>query len=105
VKVATLSPHTTNIFHGLDPSLFGILKKQTNDKLPFGSVDSVAPFIKRILHKVKQTHVQDDSRRALTHIDIQYGIDVEPYLVVLDEFALHKNPGFLAIWQRDHLFE
>jgi hypothetical protein len=76
-----------------------------NYKLPLGSDDSAVTFVKRIFHNLKQTLVADNVRSAFIHIDIRYNIDVEPYLLMFDEFVRRKSQGFLALWQRNYRLE
>jgi hypothetical protein len=101
-KVVTFRPHTTTILPCLDLGLFDILKKEMSSKVSFGSDDSVGGFITHICHNLKQTLVPDNVRSAFILIGIQHSIDVEPYFLVLDEFALRDSPGFFAIWKRDY---
>jgi hypothetical protein len=105
LKVVTLPPHTTNIFQGVDLSLFGVLKKKMNSQLPLRSDDSVAAFIRRIFHSLKQTLTPDIVRSDFVHIGVEYNIDAEPYLLIFDESVPHQSSEFLAIWQRDDPLE
>jgi hypothetical protein len=70
-KVLTFPPQTTVTFQCLDLSLFGILKKKMNDKLPLEQQNSAAGFIRRIFRNLKQTLVPDNIRNAFVHIGIQ----------------------------------
>jgi hypothetical protein len=103
VKVVTFPPNTTNIFQCLDLSLFDVLKKKMNYRLPLGSDDSVVGFIRRIFHNLKQTLTQDIVRSAFVIIGVEYNIDAEP--LIFDKSVLRQNSGLLAIWQRDYLLE
>jgi hypothetical protein len=55
VKVITVPPHTTQIFQALDLSLFGVLKRKLQYKLPIGNDDRVVGFIQKAFHSLKQT--------------------------------------------------
>jgi hypothetical protein len=101
VKVVTLPPHTRNIFQCLDLSLFDILKKRINYKLPLDSDDSTAMFIKCIFHNMKQTLVEDNLRSTFTQIGVRYNIDA-PYRLIFDESILRDSPGFISLWRRDY---
>jgi hypothetical protein len=101
VKVISFPPHTTNILQCLDLSLFGALKKKMKSRLPLESDDSASTFIKRIVHRMKQTLVPDNVRSALVHIAIRYRTEVDLYLLIFDESVLRQSQGFLVLWHRD----
>jgi hypothetical protein len=105
MEVVIVPPHTTNIFQCLDLSLFGVLKKKMNSKLPLRSDDSVVAFIRRLFHNLKQTLTPEIVRNTFVHIGVEYNIDVEPYLLICDQSVLRQSSGFLAIWQRDYPLE
>jgi hypothetical protein len=60
VKMAAFPNHNANIFQCLDLSLFGILKKRIDYRLPLDRNDSMAMFIKCIFHNMKQTLFEDN---------------------------------------------
>jgi hypothetical protein len=101
VKVITFPPHTTNIFQSLDVSLFGVFKSQMNSKIPFDTDESATGFIKRIFHNMKQTPVPDNVRSAFVNIGIRYHVDVDPYLLIFDEYVLRESEKFLALRRCD----
>jgi hypothetical protein len=76
-----------------------------NSRLPLGSDDSVVAFIRRIFHNLKQTLTPDIVRSAFVHIEVEYNIDAELYLLIFDESVLRQSSEFLAIWQRDYPLE
>jgi hypothetical protein len=56
----TFPPHTTQIFHALDLSLFGVFKRKLQDTLPLGNDDRVVAFLQKAFHSLKQTFVPDN---------------------------------------------
>jgi hypothetical protein len=102
VKVLTFPPHTTSIFQCFHLSLFGILKKRINHRLPLDSDDSTAMFIKRNFHNMKQTLVEDNVPSAFIQIEVRYHIDVVFHRLIFGESTLRESPGFLTLWRRDY---
>jgi hypothetical protein len=86
-------------------SLFGNFKKTMNYKLPLDSDETTAGFIKRIIHTMKQTLVEDNVRSSFMQIGLQYNIETSPYLLSFDEDVLRQSSGFTSLWQRDHPLE
>jgi hypothetical protein len=89
--IITFPPHTTNIFQCLGLSLFGVLKKRINYKLPLDSDDSTGMFMKRIFHNMKQTLLEDNVRSVFIQIGVRE-ISAECF-----------QPGFQ--FYSDHMFE
>jgi hypothetical protein len=102
VKVVTFPPHTITIFQCFDLRRFGILKKRINYKLPFDGDDSMAMFIKRIFHNMKQTLVEDNVRSAFIQIEVRCNIDIVPYCLIFGESTLRESPGVFTLWRRDY---
>jgi hypothetical protein len=101
VKVITFPPHTIHIFQCLDLSLFGNLRKKTNDKLPLESDEHPAGFIERIFHLMKQTLVEGHVRRAFIQLGLQYSIDAL-CLLLFDDGVLRESPRFASLWESDY---
>jgi hypothetical protein len=58
VRVVTFAPHTTQIFHVLDVTLFGVLKRRLGYKLPFEDDKETVRFRMKVYHDFKQTVVE-----------------------------------------------
>jgi hypothetical protein len=55
VRIVTFAPHATQIFQGLDLSLFEVLKRLGQYQLPFGDDAASARFIKKIYRDFRST--------------------------------------------------
>jgi hypothetical protein len=58
VRVITWSPHTTQIFQGLDISFFGVLKRLVQYPLPFDDDEGTAAFILKTDRMFKKTMIE-----------------------------------------------
>jgi hypothetical protein len=59
VRIVTFAPHTTHIFQALDLSLFGVLKRRGQYRLPFGDEKRTIQFIKKVYHDFRLTMIDD----------------------------------------------
>jgi hypothetical protein len=105
VKVITVPPPTTHIFQRLDLRLFGNFRKKMTYKLPLGSDEHTAGFIKRVFHLIKQTLVEDNVRSAFMQLGLQYNNETTPYLLHIDEGVLRESPGFTSLRESDYTAE
>ena len=102
VKVITFPPHTTQIFQVLDLSLFGVLKRKTQYKLPLSNDNSTVKFIQKIFHSLKQTLIEDNVRNAFKMLGFEYDVSHTPYTLLFREEKLHGSRGFREIWEADY---
>jgi hypothetical protein len=102
VKVITFPPHTTQVFQTLDLSLFGVLKRNMQYKLPVGNDDRVVAFIQKAFHSVKQTFVPDNVRNAFKMLGFEFNIAKSPYTLLLREEKLRGSQAFREIWDADY---
>jgi hypothetical protein len=98
VKVITFPPHTTQVFQALDLSLFGVLKRKLQYKLPFGNDDRVVAFIQKTFHSLKQTFVPNIVRNAFKMFVFEFNIAKSRYTVLLWEEKLRGSQEFREIW-------
>jgi hypothetical protein len=54
----TFAPHTTQVFHVLELTLFDVLKRRPRYELPFGDDNTTVKFIMKVDHDFRQTMVQ-----------------------------------------------
>jgi hypothetical protein len=64
VRVITFAPHTTQIFHILDVTLFGVLKRRLGHRLPFEDEKENVKFIMKVYRNFKQTMVEPCTLKA-----------------------------------------
>jgi hypothetical protein len=82
-------------------SLFGVLKKKLQSKLPFGNDDQVSAFIQKVFHSLKQMFVPDNVRNAFKMLEFEFNITKSPYTLLLREDKLRGSPGFREMWDAD----
>jgi hypothetical protein len=102
VKVITFPPHTTQVFQTLDLSLFGVLKRKLQYKLPLGNDDQVLGFIQRVFHSLRQAFVPDNIRNAFRMLGFVFSIAESPYTLLLREEKLRGSEAFREIWDADY---
>jgi hypothetical protein len=102
VKVITFPPHTTQVFQAIDLTLFGVLKRKWQDKLPLGNYDRVVGFIQKAFHLLKQTFVPDNVRNAFKMLGFEFNIAKSPSPLLLREEKLAGSQGFREIWDGDY---
>jgi hypothetical protein len=102
VRVITFPPHTSQVFQALDLSLFGVLKRKLQYKLPLCNDDAVVMFIQKAFHSLKQTFVPDNVRNAFKMVGIEFTIAKPPCTLLLREEKVRGSQGFREIWDADH---
>jgi hypothetical protein len=105
VKVITFPPHTTQVFQALDLSLFGVLKRELQYKLPLGNDDRVVGFIQKAFHSLKQTFVPNNVGNAFKMLEFECNTAKSPYTLLLREEKLHGSQRFREIWDTDCLVD
>jgi hypothetical protein len=102
VKVIPFPHHTTQVFQALDLSLFGVLKRQLQYKLPRGNDDRVVAFIQKAFHSLKQTFVPNNVRNAFKMLGFEFNIAKSPYTLLLREEKLRGSQRFREISDADY---
>jgi hypothetical protein len=92
--VLTFPPHTIHIFQSFDLSLFENFKKRMNYRLPLKTDETTAGFIRRIVHMMKQTLVEDNIRSSVMQLGLTYDIDTIPDVLIFDGHVLRQSPRF-----------
>lgn len=105
VRVITWPPHTTQIFQELDVSLFGVLKRRGQYKLPFDDDQGTANFLLRIYRTFKQTMIEANIWAAFRQAGFEFDVGREPYRLRFDEEKLRSSPAFQEIWSLDFPLE
>jgi hypothetical protein len=67
-------------------------------QLPFQNDETTVSLIKRIIHNLKSSLVEDNVRSAFVHLELTYQIDVTVYLLVSNENVLRESQGFQTLW-------
>jgi hypothetical protein len=101
VRVITWPPHTTQIFQELDISLFGVLKRRGQYKLPFGDDQDTATFLLKTYRTFKQTMVEVNIWGAFQQAGFEFDVSVEPYRLRFEGAKLRASPAFQEIWSLD----
>jgi hypothetical protein len=97
VKVITFPLHTTQVFQTFDLSLFGVLKRKLQYKLPLANDDRFVEFIQKSFHSLKQTFVPDNVRNAFKTLRFEFNLAKSPYTPLLREEKLRGSQGFREI--------
>jgi hypothetical protein len=105
VRVITWPPHTTQIFQELDTSLFGVLKRKGQYKLPFDDDQPTATFLLNTYRTFRQTMVEANIWGAFHQAGFEFEVGAEPYRLRFDEEKLRASPGFRGIWSLDFPLE
>jgi hypothetical protein len=105
VRVITWPPHTTQIFQELDISLFGVLKRKGQYKLPFNDDQNTATFLLKIYRTFKQTMIEVNIWGAFQQAGFEFDISSEPYRLRFAEAKLRSSPAFQEIWSLDFPLE
>jgi hypothetical protein len=102
VKVITFPPHTTQVYQALDLSLFCVLKRKLQYKLPRGNGDRVVAFIQKAFHSLKHTFVPNNVRNVFKMLGLQFNIAKSPYTLLLRGEKLRGSQGFRGISEADY---
>jgi hypothetical protein len=105
VRVITWPPHTTQIFYELDMSLFGVLKRREQYKLPFDDDQGTAIFLLWIYRAFKQIMIETNIWAAFQPEGFEFDVNREPYRLRFDEEKLRSRPAFQEIWSLDFPLE
>jgi hypothetical protein len=105
VRVITFAPDTTQIFHVLDATLFGALKRRLGDKLPFENEKETVRFIMKVYHDFEQTMAESNIWGAFRTIGFEFDTEAEPYRLLFNEEKLRQSEGFRELWSIDSLLD
>jgi hypothetical protein len=105
VRVISWPPHTTQIFQELDVSLFGVLKRKGQYKLPIEDDQGTAAFRLKTYRAFKQTMIEANIWGAFHELGFEFDTSVEPYRLLFHEEILRATPGFREIWALDFPLE
>jgi hypothetical protein len=78
-------PHITQIFQELDVSLFGVLKRKGQYKLPIEDDQRTAPFLRKTYRAFKQTMIETNRWGAFHELGFEFDTSVEPYHLLFHE--------------------
>jgi hypothetical protein len=105
VLVVPFAPHTRQIFHVLDLTLLGILKRRGQDQLPLEDDAENARFIRKAYHnhdfRMTMTMVEPNIWGAFRGIRVKYSVVYGVQCVSFDEMSLRKSEGFKELWDID----
>jgi hypothetical protein len=101
VKVIAFPPHTTRISQASSPSLFGVLSRKLQYKLPFDNGDLAVALIQKAFRALTQTNVPDNVRNAFTMLEFEFHIATQPHPLLLREEKLRGSQGFREISDGD----
>jgi hypothetical protein len=101
-KVITFRPHKTQIFLALDLSLFRVLKRHLQDKLPLGNDDLTVAFIQKAFHSLKQMCIPDNVRNVLKILGFEFSIAKSPYARLLRDGKLLEIHRLREMWDTDY---
>jgi hypothetical protein len=101
VNVITFPPHATQVFQALELSLFDILKRKLQSKLPLSNDTRGVGFIQKAFHSLKQTFVPTNVRNAFKMLGFEFNVTKSPYILRLRKEKLHGSLGFREIWDAD----
>jgi hypothetical protein len=105
VRVISWPPHTTQIFQELDVSLFGVLKRKRQYKLPIQDDQGTTAFVLKTYRAFKQTMVEANIWGAFRELGFEFDTSVEPYRLCFREEILRATPAFREIWALDFPLE
>jgi hypothetical protein len=79
VGVITLAPHTTQVFHVLDFTLFRVFNRRPRYELPFDDDNATVNFIVKVSHDLTQMIVPINVWRAFRALGLEFYMRSEPY--------------------------
>jgi hypothetical protein len=101
VRVIIFALNTTQIFHILDLTLFGVLKHQPRYDLPFDDDTATVKFIMKVYSDFKKTMVEPNIWAAFQAIGFEYDTVAEPYRLLFNKEKLRESKGFQEPWMID----
>jgi hypothetical protein len=101
VRVISRRSHTTQIFQELDVSLFGVLKRKGQYKLPIEDDQGTAAFLLKTYRAFKQTMIEANIWGAFHELGFEFDTSMEPFGLLFHEEILRATPAFGEIWASD----
>jgi hypothetical protein len=86
-------------------SLFGVLKRRGQYKLPFDDDQGTATFLLKIYRTFKQTMIEVNIWAAFQQAGFEFDVSREPYRLRFDREKLRSSPAFQEIWSLDFPLE
>jgi hypothetical protein len=104
-RLINWTPHTIQLVEQLDESLFGVLKRRGQYKLPFAKTEATATFLFKIYRTVKQTMIEANIWGAFQELGFEFYTSREPYRLSFNEEKLRRSPRCPEISSLDFPFE
>jgi hypothetical protein len=91
--VITFAPHTTQVFHILDLTLFGVLERWPRYELPFDDDNVTVKVMTKVYHVFTETIARRNVYGAFRALGIEFDMRKEPYELLFDEVKSRESAG------------
>jgi hypothetical protein len=94
VRVIGFAPHTTQVFHVLDGTLFGVLKRCPRYELSFDENNVTVTVITKVYHDFTQAMARANVWRTFRALGFEFDTRREPHDLLFDEVKLGESARF-----------
>jgi hypothetical protein len=94
VCVISFAPHTTQVFHVLDLTLFGVLKRCPIYELSFDENNATVEVITKAYHDFTQIMARSNVWGTFRALGFEFDTRRWPYELLFDEVKLRESAGF-----------